>query len=119
MKAETKQMLKNMEVRKNMSNEAKKNFYQYSEEINGTTYVFQHPGKRMIIRMTDEATDKDGKRLNEKLIDLAFKNIVVSPTVNFEYFDDPEHEEDFDRVTEILGEFLAGNFRNLGKEEQE
>ena len=92
-------------------------FYQYKEEINGTTYVFQHCGKRKLIRMTDEATDKDGKRSNEKLMDLAFENIVVSPSVNFEYFDDPAHEDDFDRVTEILGEFLSGNFRNLGKEE--
>lgn len=115
MKAETKQMLKNMEVRKMESKTSK--FYQYTEEINGTTYIFQQVGKRMLIRITDEATDKDGKRSNEKLMDLAFKHIVVSPTVNFEYFDDPEHEDDFDRVTEIVGEFLAGNFRNLGKEE--
>lgn len=117
MKKQTKNLLKEMELKKIMAEASK--IYQYEEEINGTKYVFQHCGKRMLIRMTDEATDKDGKRSNEKLMDLAFKNIVVMPTVSFEYFDDPEHEDDFDRVTEIIGEFLAGNFRNLGKAEKE
>lgn len=112
-----------MEWKNAMANEAKNKFYQYKEEINGTTYVFQYPGKRTIIRITDEATvvDKNGnsKRSTEIALELAFKNIIVSPEVTFEYFDEPEHEDDFDRVTEIVGEFLAGNFRNLGKENEE
>lgn len=119
MKAETKQLLNEMEAKKNMSNEAKNRFYQYEEEINGVKYVFQHPGKRMIIRMTDEATEVNGKRSFEKMLDLSFKHIVVSPTVSFEYFDDPEHDAEYDRVCEICGEFAAGNFRDLGKENQE
>ena len=119
MKTSKKDLFKEMEWKNAMANEAKSKFYQYSEEINGVTYVFQHPGKRMITRMVDEATDKDGKRSTEKMMDMAFKHIVVSPEVNFEYFDEPEHEDSFDRVTEIIGEFLAGNFRDLGKEAKE
>ena len=117
MKKQTKNLLKNWEVRQMEKNASK--FYQYTEEINGTTYIFQAVGKRMLTRMIDEATGADGKRSTEKVLDLGFKHIVVSPSVSFEYFDEPEHEEDFERVTEIIGEFLAGNFRNLGKENQE
>ena len=94
-------------------------FYQYSEEINGVTYVFQYVGKRMLTRMVDEATDSNGKRSTEKALEMAFEHIVVSPKVTFEYFDEPEHEEAYDRVCEIIGEFLSGNFRNLGKEDKE
>lgn len=118
MKQTTKNLLKNWEVRQ-MEKSASK-FYQYEEEINGTKYIFQNVGKRMAIRMTDEATvtDENGnqRRSTEKIMDLAYKHIVVSPSVSFEYFDEPEHEADFERVNEIIGEFLAGNFRNLGKE---
>lgn len=117
MKTSKNKLFKEMEWKNAMANEAKSKFYQYSEEINGTTYIFQAVGKRMLTRIIDEATGADGKRSTEKVMDLAFKHIIVSPEVTFEYFDEPEHEEDFDRVAEIIGEFLAGNFRNLGKKD--
>lgn len=115
-KTETKKMLKNMEERKIMSEGSK--FYQYKEEINGTEYVFQFPGHRMVAKITDMATiivDGQEKRSREKLIELMFQHIVVSPAVSYDYFD--EHDQDFERVVEIASEFMGGNFRNIRKPE--
>lgn len=90
-------------------------FYQYTEEINGTTYVFQYCGKRRALQITDEATDSNNKTHKELLIDRMLKEIVVSPTVNLDYFDDPEHMDDFDRVIEVANIILGGKFRNNEK----
>lgn len=115
-KTETKNMLKSMEERKIMSEGSK--FYQYKENINGTEYVFQFPGHRMVAKITDMATvieNGQEKRSREKLIELMFEHIVVSPSVSYDYFD--EHDQDFERVVEIASEFMGSNFRNIKKPE--
>ena len=87
-------------------------FYQYKETINETEYVFQYCGKRRALQIMDESTDKDNKNSKEKLIENMLKEIVVSPSVDLDYFDEPEHMEDFDRVVEVANIILSGKFRN-------
>lgn len=113
---QTKKLLKEIGDKNIMKQDLKNaKFYQYTEEINGTTYVFQYCGKRRALQITDEATDANNKTSKEKLIERMLKEIVVSPTVDLDYFDDPEHMDDFDRVIEIANIILGGKFRNNPK----
>ena len=109
-KAETKKLLKNMEMRKEMANDSK--FYQYKETIGNTEYVFQYPGKRRTIQIIDESTDEKGNILKEKLIDNILKTVIVSPYVDLDYFDEPENGLAYDRVSEIANIIFSGKFRN-------
>ena len=111
-KSETMKMLKEKEIREMEGKSSR--FYQYEEEVNGTKYVFQYPGKRACLRITDEATTNENKRLNEKFIDLMLKNIVVQPKVDLDYFD--EHDEDYERVVEISSTIFQGQFGELKKQ---
>ena len=115
-KAETKKLLKNMEVRNKMSQDTK--FYQYKETINNKEYVFQYPGKRRTIQIIDESTDEKGNILKEKLIDNILKTVIVSPYVDLDYFDEPENELAYDRVSEIANIIFSGKFRNNEKLKQ-
>mgnify|MGYP003437683890 FL=1 len=115
-KAETKKLLKNMEMRKEMANDSK--FYQYKEEINGKEYVFQYCGKRRSLQIIDESSDEKGNILKEKLLDNVLKTIVVSPAINLDTFDEEEYIEDYDRVTEVANIIFGGKFRNNEKLKQ-
>lgn len=112
-KRETKQILKDFERKSVMAQENKDiKFYQYEEEVNGTKYVFQYCGKRRALQITDEATMGEKRVSKEKLMDLMLKEIVVSPTVDLDYFDLEEYMDDFDRVIEIASIIFNGKFRN-------
>lgn len=109
-KAETKKLLKNMELRNQMAENMK--FYQYKEVINGTEYTFQYCGKRRSLQIIDESSDEKGNILKEKLLDNVLKTVVVNPSVNLDSFDEEEHAENYDRVTEIANIIFSGKFRN-------
>lgn len=109
-KAETKKTLKQWEEKQNMSIDSK--FYQYSEVIGKTTYVFQYCGKRRSLQIIDECTNEKGTILKEKLLDNVLKTIVVNPSINLDSFDEEEYEQDFDRVTEVANIIFSGKFRN-------
>lgn len=109
-KVATKKLLKDMEMRNQMAQDAK--FYQYTEEINGTTYVFQYPGKRRTLQIIDESSNEKGNILKEKLLDNVLKSVVVSPYVDLDSFDQEEYMDDFDRVSEIANIIFGGKFRN-------
>lgn len=76
-------------------------------EIDGVTYVLQHPGHRGKTRMMDASMDKDGKLVMEKFFEQLMKNVVVSPpeAKGWEYWD---HNDNFDEVMEKAGRFLTG-----------
>lgn len=118
MNQEKKKLLKEWEIKQIMSNSSK--FYQYKEKINGTEYVFQFPGFRKVMQITDDATIEGAngaeKRSRQILLEKMFETIVVSPAVNFDYFD--EKPDDFERVVEICSEFMGSDFRNIGKKEK-
>ena len=115
-KADTKKLLKNMEMRKEMANDSK--FYQYKEVINNKEYVFQYCGKRRSLQIIDESSDEKGNILKEKLLDNVLKTIVVSPAINLDTFDEEEYIEDYDRVTEVANIIFGGKFRNNEKLKQ-
>ena len=115
-KAETKKLLKNMEVRNKMSQDTK--FYQYKETINNREYVFQYPGKRRTIQIIDESSDEKGNILKEKLLDNVLKTVIVSPYVDLDYFDEEENLDSYDRVTEVANIIFSGKFRNNKKLKQ-
>lgn len=109
-KSETKKLLKDMEMRKEMANDSK--FYQYVEEIEGVTYTFQYCGKRRALQIIDESSDEKGNILKEKLLDNVLKTIVVNPSVNLDSFDEEEYALGYERVTEVANIIFGGKFRN-------
>ncbi len=109
-KVETKKLLKNMEARNQMAQDAK--FYQYREEINGKEYIFQYPGKRRTLQIIDESSNEKGNILKEKLLDNVLKSVVVSPYVDLDTFDQEEYMDDYERVSEIANIIFGGKFRN-------
>ena len=115
-KAETKKLLKNMEMRKEMANDSK--FYQYREVIENRESVFQYPGKRRTIQIIDESSDEKGNILKEKLLDNVLKTVIVSPYVDLDYFDEEENLDSYDRVTEVANIIFSGKFRNNKKLKQ-
>ena len=115
-KTQNKKLLEELRRKQIMAQDLKNaKFYNYKETINGTEYVFQYPGKRRALQITDESTDKDNKTSKEILIEKMLKEIVVSPTVDLDYFDEEEHMDDFDRVVEIANIIMNGKFRNNSK----
>lgn len=115
-KAETKKLLKDMEMKHQMAQDSK--FYQYSETIGKTTYTFQYCGKRRALQIIDESSDEKGKTLKEKLLDNVLKTIVVNPSVNLDSFDEEEYMDDYDRVAEVANIIFSGKFRNNEKLKQ-
>lgn len=99
-----------MEARNQMAQDSK--FYQYSETIGNITYTYQYCGKRRALQIIDECTDEKGKVLKEKLIDNILKTIVVNPSINLDSFDEDEHADNFDRVSEVANIIFSGKFRN-------
>ena len=113
-KAETKKMLKNMEERRQMALDMK--FSQYKEEINGTEYIFQYPGKRVIMRLRDGSKNERGIVQEEEFSDKLLKTIIVSPSADLDFFDLAEHMDDYQRVSEIVQVMSNGNdFRQSPK----
>lgn len=113
-KAETKKMLKNMEARRQMALDMK--FAQYKEEINGTEYIFQYPGKRAIMRLRDESKNERGIVQEGEFSDKLIKTIVVSPSVDLDTFDLAEYMDDYKRVSEIVNVMGQGeDFRKNPK----
>lgn len=113
MNKQTKNTLKDLERRKIMKEGNK--FYQYKEEIGGKEYVFQYPGRRACLKMTDEATTDNNKRLNEKFLDLMLKNIVVEPKVSLDTFDEDGYADDYERVVEIASSIFQRDFDSFKK----
>lgn len=115
-KTQNKKLLEELRRKQIMAQDLKNaKFYNYKETINETEYIFQYPGKRRALQITDESTDKDNKTSKEILIEKMLKEIVVSPTVDLDYFDEEEHMDDFDRVVEIANIIMNGKFRNNSK----
>lgn len=115
-KAETKKLLKDMEMKKQMAQDSK--FYQYKEEINGKEYVFQYCGKRRSLQIIDESTDEKGNILKEKLLDNVLKAVVVNPSVDLDSFDEEEYMDDYERVSDVANIIFSGKFRNNPKLKQ-
>lgn len=115
-KAETKKLLKDMEMKQQMAQDSK--FYQYKEEINGKEYVFQYCGKRRSLQIIDESTDEKGNILKEKLLDNVLKAVVVNPSVDLDSFDEEEYMDDYERVSDVANIIFSGKFRNNPKLKQ-
>jgi hypothetical protein len=76
--------------------------------VNGVEYTLQHPGARWTMQMMDRVTTADGKILMEKMTDEILENVVVSPKVTIDDFDD-----DFGSLQELIQE--AQTFLNSKK----
>lgn len=85
-----------------------KSFEQRTEEINGTDYVFQFPGIRAANEITDRCKNQHGVVQQTKMSEEFFKHVVVSPKVDWDYFE--EKPEDFAKVIEVAGEVFQGPF---------
>ena len=83
-------------------------FEQRTEEINGTKYVFQFPGVRAANEAADRAKNEHGVLMQTKLQEELWKHVVVSPKVDFEYFE--EKMDDYAKVLEVAQEVFNGPF---------
>jgi len=58
--------------------------------VEGIEYTLQHPGSEEYLKMQDRMTGEKGMPSYYKTAEEVFKNVVVSPEVNFAFFD--EHD---------------------------
>lgn len=86
-----------------------KSFEQRTEEINGTTYVFQFPGIRAANEMSDRCKNQHGVVMQTKMTEEFFKHVIVEPKVNWDYFE--EKPEDFSEVIKVANEVFQGPFQ--------
>ncbi|MEK3824429.1 hypothetical protein [Paenibacillus sp. FSL K6-1558] len=72
---------------------------------NGTEYVFQHPGVRMISKINDQSKNKFGVVSEERLAELMLKHVVVTPKVTIDDFTD---YEEYSAVINNAYAFITG-----------
>ncbi|WP_079908273.1 hypothetical protein [Paenibacillus sp. 32352] len=58
----------------------------YTSQSN-KTYLFQHPGVRMVSKINDAAKNKFGVVLEERLAEEVLKHVVVDPKMKIDDFD--------------------------------
>lgn len=58
--------------------------------VNGRRYIFQRPPFSEIGRITDAAKDSNGRIVPLKMYKLMMEHVIVSPRVDFRYFDEVE-----------------------------
>ena len=58
--------------------------------VNGRRYIFQRPPFSEIGRITDAAKDSNGRLVPMKFYKLMMEHVIVSPRVDFRYFDEIE-----------------------------
>lgn len=56
--------------------------------VNGVEYTLQHPGAMWYIEMTDRARNQFGVRQTASYYEELFKNVVVSPQISVEDFEE-------------------------------
>ncbi|MGG3450183.1 hypothetical protein [Domibacillus aminovorans] len=78
-------------------------------EVEGTEYTLQHPGHREATRIQDRVQTGEGKFSTEKFYEELMKHVIVSPKVNWEYFDGNEAKgiEGHDGFDELMKEAAA------------
>lgn len=52
---------------------------QKKETIKGTEFVFQHPGARWYVSLSDRTSDRFGNEIKEDYVDELLENVVVKP----------------------------------------
>ncbi|MDC0761696.1 hypothetical protein POF51_13400 [Brevibacillus sp. AG] len=60
----------------------------------GNTYVFQHPGVRMVSKINDSSKNKHGVVMEERLSEEILKHVIVQPNMKIDDFGDyQEYQE--------------------------
>lgn len=68
---------------------------------NGAKYLFQHPGVRMVSKINDQAKNKFGVVLEERLAELMLKHVVVKPKMTIDDF------TEYDEYSEVINKAYA------------
>ncbi|RPK29869.1 hypothetical protein [Paenibacillus xylanexedens] len=85
-----------------MANFKQKNF----ESKKGTTFLFQHPGVRMVSKINDQSKNKHGVLSEERMSELMLKHVIVQPKRTIDDF------EDYSEYMEVVNKayaFITGN----------
>ena|SRR5690625_1009919 len=85
-------------------------------KTDNATYIFQHPGIRYVDEMSDKSLDKNNRNMPHRYNELMMENVIVSPAVNYAYFD--KLEGDKKEVFEINGrkyEFVNPGAKTLSE----
>lgn len=86
-----------------------KTFEQRTETINDTDYVFQFPGLRAANEISDRCKNQFGVVQQTKIQEELFNHVIVSPKVDWDYFE--QHKpEDYAQVIKIANEVFQGPF---------
>lgn len=60
----------------------------------GNSYVFQHPGVRMVSKINDASKNKHGVVMEERLSEEILKHVIVQPKMKIDDFSGyPEYQE--------------------------
>ncbi|WP_289142918.1 hypothetical protein [uncultured Brevibacillus sp.] len=60
----------------------------------GNTYIFQHPGVRMVSKINDSSKNKHGVLMEERLSEEILKHVIVQPKMKIDDFSGyPEYQE--------------------------
>ncbi|NGP45967.1 hypothetical protein G4V62_13795 [Bacillaceae bacterium SIJ1] len=63
-------------------------------ESNGQKYIFQRPPLSYVGKMTDDSKDQNGRLIPEKYYRKIMENVIVSPNVDFSFFDEIEQNKE-------------------------
>lgn len=80
-------------------------------EVEGIEYTLQHPGHRENARIQDRIQMGEGKVSTEKYYEELMKHVIVSPKVNWDYFEGNEKKgieavDGFEELMKEAGDFL-------------
>ncbi|KAF6618260.1 hypothetical protein G7L40_02160 [Paenibacillus polymyxa] len=74
---------------------------QYTSNIEGKEYLFQHPGVRAVSKINDASKNKFGVLQEERLSEEMLKHVIVSPKLKIDDF------EEYDEYSEVINAAYA------------
>lgn len=86
---------------------------QKSETIGGIDFVFQHPGIRQLLRITDQSKNKDGVLMSETYYKQIMEHVIVAPKTDWDFWD--EHDDILEEVMGAAVSFLGGGTRDTNQ----
>ncbi|TPG84959.1 hypothetical protein EEL32_15050 [Brevibacillus laterosporus] len=71
----------------------------------GSTYLFQHPGVRMVSKINDASKNKHGVLMEERLSEEILKHVIVQPKMKIDDFSD---YQEYQKTINAAYAFISG-----------
>ncbi|MED1801781.1 hypothetical protein [Brevibacillus porteri] len=79
----------------------------------GNTYVFQHPGVRMVSKINDASKNKHGVMMEERLSEEILKHVIVQPKMKIDDFGD---YQEYQETINAAYAFISGQDKDDDKQ---